>query len=258
MDLIKCSIRTSGIYKISSIIKPVKFYIGSSINVYYRKHRHICDIKKDQHANKKMQNHFNKYGIRDLKFEILCTCPNEYLIKLEQWFMDTMKPTFNIRMIAESNLGCKHPNAKPHSAETRRKMVEGWKAAFTEETRRKISDAAKRRRHSQSFKDGVSKFMKGNKYAKGSKRTKKFKEGVSSFHKGRKRSSETILNIKRIMKERIKPVIQLTIDGKHIKQWDGGIREVQKSLNINKHHISSCCNGKRNSTGGYKWKHVNQ
>ena len=45
------------------------------------------------------------------------------------------------------------------------------------------------------------------------------------------------------------PVIQLTLDGEFVKEWEC-IRQANK---IFKGHISCCCRGKRNSAAGYKW-----
>jgi len=47
-------------------------------------------------------------------------------------------------------------------------------------------------------------------------------------------------------------IVQLTLEGKFIKKW-GAAREVQRELGINGGHIASCCKGKRNKAGGYRW-----
>ena len=33
------------------------------------------------------------------------------------------------------------------------------------------------------------------------------------------------------------------------------INEVERQLGINQSNISMCCNGKRNTAGGFKWKY---
>ena len=43
----------------------------------------------------------------NFKFDIFCTCPKEYLLKLEQWFLDNMKPEYNICKVAGSCLNRK-------------------------------------------------------------------------------------------------------------------------------------------------------
>jgi hypothetical protein len=50
-----------------------------------------------------------------------------------------------------------------------------------------------------------------------------------------------------------KPVIQMDIDGNAIKTWHSqGV--AAKSLGIFQGNISSCCSGRLNETGGYRWK----
>lgn len=49
-----------------------------------------------------------------------------------------------------------------------------------------------------------------------------------------------------------KPIIQCTLDGEFIKEWDS-ITQVKKELNIQSSNICYCCNGKRKTCGGYKW-----
>jgi group I intron endonuclease len=82
-------------------------YIGSSINVKHRIESHLSLLKNNKHFNRHLQSFYNKYGIKSLNFELLITCPKEYLIKMEQWFIDNLKPKFNIRTKAESRLGVK-------------------------------------------------------------------------------------------------------------------------------------------------------
>ncbi len=65
-------------------------------------------MRNNTHPNKKLQNHYNKYGENDLQFSILLGCNKENLIDAEQFFLDSYKTYFNIRVKADSNLGCKH------------------------------------------------------------------------------------------------------------------------------------------------------
>lgn len=96
----------SGIYRIINLMNN-KCYIGSGVNLKRRKHEHFYHLRYNKHCNTILQNSVNKYGLNNFKFEILATCPKEYLLKLEQWFIDNLKPTFNIRKNAENNLGVK-------------------------------------------------------------------------------------------------------------------------------------------------------
>jgi len=94
-----------GIYQIQSKIKQDKIYIGSAINIKKRQILHLHQLRKKIHNNQKIQNHYNKYGENDLKFSILISCERENIIEHEQFFIDSLKPWFNINQKANSCLG---------------------------------------------------------------------------------------------------------------------------------------------------------
>lgn len=103
----------TGVYQIRNLINN-KIYIGStakthtqkSLSGFYRRFEHHKQaLRKGLHSNRHLQKSWEKRGEDNFKFEILATCPPEYSIKLEQWFIDNLKPEYNIRLKAESNLG---------------------------------------------------------------------------------------------------------------------------------------------------------
>lgn len=51
-----------------------------------------------------------------------------------------------------------------------------------------------------------------------------------------------------------KRVEQYDMNGNFLKTWDS-IMDVERTLGINNSNISRCCNGYKNSAGGFKWKH---
>ena len=132
--------KKSGIYK---IVINNKFYIGSACNLYHRIHTHKSSLLKNKHNNNHLQRSFNRHEY--FTFEILAECPKEYLIKLEQWFIDTLKPEFNIRKQAQSNYGLKMSEEckKNHSISSSKWQKE---VGFSEETKKKMSKVAKGRR----------------------------------------------------------------------------------------------------------------
>jgi hypothetical protein len=67
--------KISGIYKIQSIKKPNRCYIGSAVNITKRWGHHLQELRINKHGNKKLQNHFNKYGESDFQFSVLVGCP---------------------------------------------------------------------------------------------------------------------------------------------------------------------------------------
>jgi group I intron endonuclease len=109
-----------GIYKIICLLNN-SIYIGSSVNLEQRFYNHLFYLRCNKHHNKHLQNAYNLYGEENFKFEIIEECEKEILIEREQFHIDELKPKFNLRLIAKSNLGMKH------SEETKEKMSESHK-----------------------------------------------------------------------------------------------------------------------------------
>jgi group I intron endonuclease len=107
-----------GIYKITSITHPNKIYIGSSSNFEKRQQDHLRFLRNKKHFNRKIQNHVNKYGIEDLIFSVIENCEENILFEREQYYIDTLKPWFNLSPTARGARGVKH------SAEVRRRNSE--------------------------------------------------------------------------------------------------------------------------------------
>jgi group I intron endonuclease len=98
--------KSSGIYLIRSKVNG-KIYIGSAVNLFGRRKSHLEQFKNNSHHNIYLQRHTDKYGIEDLVFGIIEFCPKEKLIEREQYWIDTLKPEFNICRVAGSALGVK-------------------------------------------------------------------------------------------------------------------------------------------------------
>ena len=76
-----------GIYKISKI--DTNFcYIGMSKNILKRWNEHFKSLGKNKHHCFALQNMYAKYGIESFKFEIIKTCSEKELCKLEQVIWD--------------------------------------------------------------------------------------------------------------------------------------------------------------------------
>lgn len=142
-----CEFNT-GIYKIVNTITG-DFYIGSASRVnkikshsgfYVRFKRHKADLIKGVHHSIILQRAWNKYGEENFEFKILVLCPPEYCIKLEQWFLDNLRPKYNIRTVADSNKG----------------------VVMREEIKQKISKAHKGRKVTWGYKIGNSNRKENN------------------------------------------------------------------------------------------------
>ena len=170
-----------GVYKIQSKIKPDRVYIGSAVDIKSRWRIHKHHLFKNKHHSKKLQRHFNKYGLDDLKFEVLVECDNDVLIKKEQCYVNIFQPYFNCSPTAGSQLGFKH------SKSTREKCRCGRLGkTITEWHKQQISKASKGHIVTDEMKMKIS--IKNT----GRKQSEELKKWRSDFFKGKKQSIETI------------------------------------------------------------------
>lgn len=98
-----------GIYKILNTVNR-KLYIGSAIKFYNRFHIHKTHLENNKHHSIYLQRAYLKYGAAAFEFQIIEVIENptkELLETREQFYIDTLKPHYNIRKIAGSNLGIK-------------------------------------------------------------------------------------------------------------------------------------------------------
>lgn len=101
------------IYKITNILDG-KFYIGSTSNYKQRKSQHFTELRSNKHANPRLQNAFNKYGEENFIIEVLEEVDGQNsLIPREQFYLDTLKPFYNIRKIADRNSGIRFKYSTP-------------------------------------------------------------------------------------------------------------------------------------------------
>jgi group I intron endonuclease len=126
----------SGIYKIYSVTKPERFYIGSASNLNRRKNEHFRRLRAGTHPNLILSRHFKKHGESDLVFTTLEICPIHNLIQREQFFIDQLNPYFNICKVAGTTIG------RPQSEETKRKRADKLRGRKRNpESRARISNA---------------------------------------------------------------------------------------------------------------------
>src|SRR3972149_5065844 len=99
----------SGIYKILNLVNG-KFYIGSAVRLNKRFERHRWELDNNRHSNQILQRAYNKYSADVFEFTIIeyIESPTKEILEVrEQFYMDTLKPEYNILPIAGSHLGSK-------------------------------------------------------------------------------------------------------------------------------------------------------
>jgi group I intron endonuclease len=141
---------------------------------------HKKKLKAGSSTCTRLQSAWNKYGAVAFVFEVIEVVDQGVLLKREQFWIDHLKPEYNVAPVAGSQAGIRHSEstkallariAKPITPEQRAKMVAGI---------RNMSDEAKLMR---SLRQSAA--HKGNKYALGTKQSEETKRKKSEKLKGR-------------------------------------------------------------------------
>jgi len=133
----------SGIYSITNILNN-KVYYGSSVNCVRRWSEHKTALIHDKHYNIHLQRAWNKYGKSNFRFDVVENVSADQLQIVEQQYLDFTNTfsmwTYNIsKSVAHTNRGIK----------------------FSDESRRKMSIASKKRKPSDETKLKMSLSHKG-------------------------------------------------------------------------------------------------
>ena len=175
--------KISGIYQIVNTINRKK-YIGSSINIRDRWHRHKKLLRKNKHDNIHLQRAWNKYGEDKFVFEVVEEVKdNSRLCEREQYWIDTTMDKYNLDPLAYSSRG------RIVSEETREKLSQSLRGKFVGE-----KNPFYGKKHLpvtiENMKRKLSNIMSGvNNPFYGKHHTPQTKELLASIHTGRKQSS---------------------------------------------------------------------
>lgn len=155
LQILKENRGKSGVYRWKNKINQ-NSYIGSSVNLSVRLKAYYL---KNQLINNMLINKaLIKYGHSNFSLEILEYCDPAIAVSREQYYLDLIKPEYNILKIAGSLIGFKHSEeAKNLMASLRKGKV------HSNETKAKIGAASLGRKHSQETLDKISTANKGGK-----------------------------------------------------------------------------------------------
>ena len=84
-----------GVYIITNVVNSKK-YIGSSKDLFTRLNKHRLELEKGTHVNKHLQSSFSNPGIDNFEYGILCICEEDVQYINEQYYIDIIKPEYNI------------------------------------------------------------------------------------------------------------------------------------------------------------------
>jgi group I intron endonuclease len=133
----------SGIYRLTNL-ENGKFYVGSSVDLGCRFTTYYYFLYLSVRSKSSLIcRALLKYGYSKFKVEILEYCEKENLLVREQYYLDLLKPEYNILKTAGSSIGFKHSEetltkfrARKHTEET----LEKFKTrVLSAEARAKIS-----------------------------------------------------------------------------------------------------------------------
>lgn len=251
-----------GVYKIVSKTNG-KTYIGSSININVRKRNHFNNLRSRRHTNSKLQNHYNKYGVDDLIFEIIETTndPNEVL-KIEQKYidkLDTFKTGFNMSPNAGNSLGRKHSEEtkmkiskiqsdKTLSEDHRKKISRSSMGRVqTEETRKKLSEATKGKPKSESARKNMSISAKNRPPISEETRQK-----LSKISKERIRTDEWK---SKIAQSNSRSILQYDLEHNLVQEFIGA-KTASDITGIGRTSIVNALSGKSKTAGGFIWEYA--
>lgn len=95
MKVISKELNKCGVYMLINLING-KRYIGSSKNIQQRLWQHRSCLRHNHHINEYLQKAWNKYGEKHFDYSILEYCTEEDRFIREQYYVDTLKPEYNI------------------------------------------------------------------------------------------------------------------------------------------------------------------
>lgn len=235
-----------GIYKILNI-KTNALYIGSAVNLNRRGVSHFRQLNQKKHHNQKLQSVFNKYGEENFKFKVITVVHDKSkLIEREQFYLDLLKPEYNICKIAGSTLGNKGSDifrAKRKLLQSKPVVQLDMQGNFIAEFESAKVAGIKLFNNQYS---AISSTCLGKFY-----HVKGFRwQYKSDYDKG----IELPLKSDRKSTCRFIPVIQLTLQGEFVREFNS-IKQASLITKIKSIDICYVCKNKKshNTAGGFKW-----
>jgi group I intron endonuclease len=169
-----------GIYMIRNACNS-HCYVGSSSDIQHRWNCHRSDFRLGKHHSRYMQKAWNKYGESVFEFIVLATCALADMYEQEQKYIDNLKPVYNVIKKAQGGqVGIKRSESFKQQLS---KRMKGNKIMIGKH----LSDEAKEK---------VSKSLIGNKRGAGHKHTPEHRQKIGKKSKGNIRAAK--LNIMQV------------------------------------------------------------
>lgn len=250
-----------GIYMITCTANG-KQYIGQSIDIKRRFTQH-----KTQTSNKNLKEDFERYGLDAFTFEILEECATEELIAREYYYLNTLKPEYNILMEGkpifvsdrtrekqrQAKLGKKHT---PEHCEKIRKSNRGKKMDY--EACKKHFKAVRCVETGQIFESiqQAADFV-GVKYNCISAVVHKRRQTSGGFHwefvdKSKETQQSSVRKVNEKTRKKHCKSIRCVETGKVFE----GVTVAARFVGVRQSNISAVLYGKQETAGGFHWEFV--
>lgn len=234
-----------GIYQIRNINNN-KIYIGSTINYNKRRSAHKSLLKNNKHHSIYLQNAWNKYGENSFVFDFLIEIDKKLLIENEQFYIDTLKPQYNMLLLAGSATGHTWTEEQKRKVSGKNHHNFGQPGLFKGHTHDESKELNKQAHLGKTHTEETILKMRDSKL------------GSMNYMYGKKHNIKTISKIKNSKLGSIpvnrKQVCQYDLTDNLIKTWDS-ISVAAGALNICNASISKCCRKITKSAGNYIWKY---
>jgi group I intron endonuclease len=228
-------IRQGVIYKVTSI-KTGHYLFGSSIDFKRRVNCYKSQLRLNKYRNPILQSLYNKYGLDNIKFEIVKDNINEDILTIIE----------DIWIGANKSLRNDNPKGMNLKNAFRIKCSEETKQRIRESKKGIITSWNKGIPMPQAQKDLLSKVKK----AKCHKMPNEIKLKLSLATKGRPKSEE--------WKKKISiPIIQYNLNNEFIKEWDSA-KSIGEFFNVDSTTFIRCCKKKQKTAYGYKWQYKDE
>lgn len=218
-------------------------YIGKTFNLSLRYKNHI----EGRGCTSKFNKALKTYGIESFTFEVLIEIRssnydnlNVILFALEKHYIRKFDSYYSGYNSTKGGEGTDGYTFDEETRELVRKRMTGRK--LSEEAKHNISRGHLGLKHSEETKEKIKNIQRNRKWE--SKRL----DALRKYNESRTKEE-----IMRNASRHFKRVIQYSIDGTYIKEWES-IKEASSVLHIPSTSISGCCHGKYKTAGNYKWK----
>lgn len=248
------------IYKITS--PDGKIYIGQTINIDQRKRRYKYEAFKGQI---KLWNHCKKYNwnpitTMEIIEELYCGHGKAFINEREVFWINHYNSYIlglNSNAGGHGNLGIKHTDKTKKILSI--KTIEQWSKMSDEDKNSRslkisINNTGKKRSDASKLKTKLTKQLNPFKHTPDSKKLISNRNIGNKKRVGKKHTETTKIKISQAKKGKVidklcKKVYCITNNITY-----NSTVEASKNLHLNQGKVSMVCNGKRLSTGGYKFK----